>query len=391
MTASQILILVTLIGVLSVTIVQSQYQSTCRTPVNELGTCVFVAECLFIRQVLQKPILDNNDIRFIEASRCGTHDRKALVCCAKPSGGSPATPVSAKPAAAVASRVDNVPVNFSKLGLLPKAPVCGIQYSDRIVGGERTKIDEYPWTARIQHFDRRSNDYAFHCGGSLINELYVLTAAHCTVGIPKAWTISAVRLGEWDTTADPDCDELDPTDCYDPVQDIRVEKSIPHENFISSKSEVHNDIALLRLAQKARYSETVVPICLPLEPASANRPYESVKLFVAGWGQTETDRGSRYKLFVGVNGVSQAACREQYPMANIDDRHICAGGEAGKDSCKGDSGGPLMDVVASEQGQAVYYLAGVVSFGRQCGTRGVPGVYTKISKFVSWISNHIDP
>ncbi|XP_055550364.1 CLIP domain-containing serine protease B4-like [Wyeomyia smithii] len=390
MTGNQIIILVALISLVSVTVVEGQYRSTCRTPINEPGLCVFVSECSFIRRVLQKPILDNNDIRYIEASRCGVHEKKPLVCCAEPSGGAPVEPAPSTPPA-ISKRVDNLPLNVDKLRLLPRAPSCGIQYSDRIVGGERTKIDEYPWTARIQHIDKRSNNYGFHCGGSLINELYVLTAAHCILSLPKSWTVTAVRLGEWDTSVDPDCDELDPTDCYDPVQDIQVTKSVPHENYVSGKTEVQNDIALLRLAQKVRYSDTVMPICLPLDDLAARRSYESTKLFVAGWGQTETDRSSRYKLFVAVNGVSEETCRKQYPMANINDRLLCAGGEAGKDSCKGDSGGPLMDVVASEQGQAVYYLAGVVSFGRQCGTRDVPGVYTKVTKFVNWISNNIDP
>lgn len=128
--------------------------SSCKTPVNELGSCVLVAECNFIRQVLQKPILGQNDIRFIEASRCGIKDKKALVCCAKPSGSPPAgsSPPVTQP---VTSRIDQADSNVDKRSLLPKSPVCGVQYSDRIVGGERTKIDEYPWTARVQHFDNR--------------------------------------------------------------------------------------------------------------------------------------------------------------------------------------------------------------------------------------------
>lgn len=369
--------------------VEAQYWSSCKTPVNEPGSCVLVAECNFIRQVLQKPILGQNDIRFVEASRCGIKDKKALVCCAKPSGSPPvgvAGPAAVQP---VASRVDQVPSSVDKRSLLPQYPACGVQYSDRIVGGERTKIDEYPWTARVQHIDNRYRETKFHCGGSLINELYVLTAAHCVSGIPKHWIVNAVRLGEWNTATDPDCGE-DPDDCYDPVQDIDIAQIIPHENFINTKTEVHNDIALLRLARKAQYKDTVVPICLPLDQSFATRSYETQKMFVAGWGQTETASNSQYKLFVALNGVSTGTCRAQFPSANIDDRQICAGGEPGKDSCKGDSGGPLM-LVDVTQGQAVYYLAGIVSFGRQCGSAGVPGVYTKVNRFGDWILNHLEP
>lgn len=93
-------------------------------------------------------------------------------------------------------------------------------------------------------------------------------------------------MGEWNTATDPDCGE-DPDDCYDRVQDIDVAKIVQHENFINTKTEVHNDIALLRLARKVVYSDTVVPICLPLDGSFASRPYDSLKMFVAGWGQTE--------------------------------------------------------------------------------------------------------
>lgn len=382
------LILNSLVGFSRSAGVPTEYWSSCKTPVNKPGQCVLVAECDFIRRVLDKPLLGQNDIRYIEASRCGSYDRKALVCCAEPSGTPPnSVPTTSEP---IASRVDSVPSSAGdKLKLLPKNPSCGIQYSDRIVGGERTKIDEFPWTARIQHYDQRYGEFGFHCGGSLISELYVLTAAHCIIGIPKAWTVNAVRLGEWNTVTNPDCID-NGNDCYDPVQDINVAKITPHENFINTKTEVHNDIALLRLAQKAVISETVVPICLPLDTSFSSRRYDTQRMFVAGWGQTETERGSQYKLFVAVNGVPMDSCRQQYPSAKIDERQICAGGEQGKDSCRGDSGGPLMDVVLT-QGSPVYYLAGVVSYGRQCGLDGVPGVYTKVNRFGEWILNHIEP
>lgn len=72
--------------------------------------------------------------------------------------------------------------------------------------------------------------------------------------------------------------------------------------------------------------------------------------------------------------------------ANIDKTQLCAGGEAEKDSCRGDSGGPLMF-----QQNGVWVAAGIVSFGVKCGTQGVPGVYTRVSQYMDWITKNIRP
>ncbi|XP_062549192.1 CLIP domain-containing serine protease B4-like [Armigeres subalbatus] len=360
----------------------TEYQMICTTPVKEPGTCVLVKECNFIRRVLAKLILNENDLHYIEASRCGTYENKALVCCPKSTGSPP-----------YHNRVDSIDSddtgNLSdRRKLLPLPSECGVQYDDRIVGGERTGIATYPWIARIQHVDQRNNS-AFHCAGSLINQRYVLTAAHCLAGVPRGWTITAVRLGEWDIETNPDCDDKE---CYDEVQDIDVEKLIVHENFVNQRTEVHNDIGLLRLVSPARYSETVSPICLPLDRRFENHPTYGAKLFVTGWGQTEADFGSRFKMHVSVPRVTLQQCRRKYPAANIDERQICAGGQPGKDSCKGDSGGPLMEIVSStgHQAQPAFYMMGVVSYGKECGLENVPGVYTKVNRFADWILSHIE-
>ncbi|XP_055638364.1 CLIP domain-containing serine protease B4-like isoform X2 [Toxorhynchites rutilus septentrionalis] len=386
MTRNMILVktLAFILSFVSMTSAHTLYWSTCTTPTNKTGSCVPIAECNSFRPVLQKLMLNSKDLSFIESSRCGIHGKKALVCCVEPSGSPPQIVPMIN-----STESDSRPSFPNKLKLLPSAPACGVHYSNRIVGGERTEITQFPWMALVQHYDQRYDEYAFHCGGSLINELYVVTAAHCIAGIPETWKINAVRLGEWDTQNDPDCEE-DGRICYERVQDIDVEKAIVHEHFIDRKTEVHNDIALLHLSRKARYSETVMPICLPLGARFASKSYVLSKMFVSGWGRTETERRSRYKLFVELNGVTLEECRQQYRMANINDRQICAGGEAGKDSCKGDSGGPLMDVIMSN-GQKAYYLAGVVSFGKQCAQKDIPGVYTKVNRFSDWILENIEP
>lgn len=95
---------------------------------------------------------------------------------------------------------------------------------------------------------------------------------------------------------------------------------------------------------------------------------------------------------VGVDGVDYQRCNEVYSSQRrrIVDSQICAGGEKGKDSCRGDSGGPLMGNYKDGQGNSYTYLAGLVSYGPSpCGMEGWPGVYTRVSNYVDWIERTI--
>lgn len=71
---------------------------------------------------------------------------------------------------------------------------------------------------------------------------------------------------------------------------------------------------------------------------------------------------------------------------------MCAGGKVGKDSCSGDSGGPLMKVLSDDTLGPRYYLIGIVSFGsKMCGKKNLPGVYTRMSTYIPWLLRHIKP
>lgn len=73
----------------------------------------------------------------------------------------------------------------------------------------------------------------------------------------------------------------------------------------------------------------------------------------------------------------------------MSNKQLCAGGERGKDSCNGDSGGPLMTTFGNDTSQ--WYVAGVVSFGARCGTQGWPGIYTRVAEYTDWISENVKP
>ncbi|XP_065082403.1 CLIP domain-containing serine protease B4-like [Ochlerotatus camptorhynchus] len=326
--------------------------STCQAG-DVIGQCVGVREYPEYLAILRKSIRTEQETAFLYAQFCGyTTKRKPLVCH---------------------------PVQLNE-------PECGAQFTDRIIKGTLARLDEYPWMALFQ-YSKPYNKTGFHCGGVLINKRFVLSAAHCFVGLRFGWEASKVRLGEWDCESDQDCTGIGPDrDCALPVQEFDLERIMLHEGFSVRDQHKANDIALVRLARDAEYNHFVKPICLP-EPGCVpkmTRLYDGV-LVASGWGKTENVSSSRYKLYTELWSTDSQSCKESYAKGIrvlLTEAQICAGGKDGQDTCNGDSGGPLMKEV-SEQGR--HYVIGVVSFGpKKCGEQ-LPGVYTKVEHYHQWI------
>lgn len=173
-----------------------------------------------------------------------------------------------------------------------------------------------------------------------INKLffYFCSASHCVNGkdIPNTWTLTAVRLGEWDTTSTVDCDDsfVEEKVCSDPAVDILIESAISHHNYDPYSLSQHNDIALLRLASDVEYSHYIKPICLQADKNSRDLSYDRHTLTVSGWGKTEDGFASARKLKVNVDGVSRNDCQNMYNLENVEvvSSQICAGGQNGQDS-----------------------------------------------------------
>uniref|UniRef100_A0A3F2YTX9 CLIP domain-containing serine protease n=1 Tax=Anopheles christyi TaxID=43041 RepID=A0A3F2YTX9_9DIPT len=341
-----------------------ELQDACQTPDGKAGTCVYIKSCLSIRNLLlQKEKITQEDRSFVMKSNCGQQGRSVLVCC----------PLVRK----LTGRFD-APVE------LPPPGDCGKMQMDRIVGGEIAALDAYPWLARIQYF-KGNNRYGFHCGGVLIHNQYVLTAAHCIEGVPSSWIVYQVRLGEFDTTTAIDCEN---EDCADPVRDVLISAYVVHPEYYKQNGADYNDIALLQLSETVEFTDFVRPICLPVSPASRVANLTGKYATVAGWGQTENSTSSTKKLHLRVPVVDNDACAEAFSSIRLEiiPTQLCAGGEKGKDSCRGDSGGPLMRYGDGRSSTKYWYLIGVVSFGlEQCGTDGVPGVYTRMSEYMDWV------
>ncbi|XP_008284080.1 trypsin-3-like [Stegastes partitus] len=223
---------------------------------------------------------------------------------------------------------------------------------DRIVGGYECRKNSVPYQVSL------FTGYNY-CGGTLLSEDWVLSAAHC-----KTKSNVEVRLGEhniWET---------DGTEQY-----IMSAEFIRHPDYDSRTQD--SDIMLIKLSKPATLNTFVRPAVLPSECAS-----DGTMCQVSGWGSIRpSDDGSRYPhelQCLEVPLLSDDTCFNAYPF-QITENMICAGYlEGGKDSCQGDSGGPL--VCAGE-------LHGVVSWGHGCALRKKPGVYTKVCNYLSWIKN----
>lgn len=237
-----------------------------------------------------------------------------------------------------------------------------------IVGGQPADPGEWPWQVMV-----RPGDYL--CGGSLIAADWVVTAAHCMFdeyGNQFAPSAVQVKLGEYDRTV-PERDE----------QLIGVAQVIVHEQYDDWTND--NDIALLHLAASAQLTAAVAPIALLTAAEESSWAANGTLSIVTGWGTTvEGGAAATILMEVAVPIVSNAQCNRAYGM--ITGNMICAGYDAGgKDSCQGDSGGPL--VVTQEGG---WRLAGIVSFGNGCARANYYGVYTRVARFVDWISTYVE-
>lgn len=167
-------------------------------------------------------------------------------------------------------------------------------------------------------------------------------------------------------------------------QTIPVTDAIPHEQYRAPY--VYNDIGLLELAHNIQLSQFARPACLYTE----SNVLPLVPLIATGWGRTQVNGPSSEDLLeVTLEQFSTGDCGQTYkpskqlPVGVNGDSQICAGSRfEKKDTCKGDSGGPLQI-----KEQCISTIVGVTSFGRGCGNIGVPGVYTRVSHFIDWIED----
>ncbi|XP_048486967.1 trypsin CFT-1-like isoform X4 [Plutella xylostella] len=256
--------------------------------------------------------------------------------------------------------------------------------ANRIVGGRPTTIETYPYMAYlVSHYTMRQKLLLGFCGGVILTQHHVLTAAHClfrkindTTAVTGTTILRAsevvIRVGS--TYNDRGGSEH------------ATSKTVVHEDYKYSKIrrfEKDNDVAVLVLSTSvSNYrSSSVQPAVIP--PGGYVVP-DNASVVAVGWGRTDMNCIKSNPLglrHVGLRTVDRDTCAARWGAPGSDTM-LCAGllGVGGAGTCKGDSGGPL-----------VYngVVVGVTSFGMTCGDSLYPHMFTRVSSYTAWINNTV--
>ncbi|XP_055060599.2 transmembrane protease serine 3 [Misgurnus anguillicaudatus] len=229
----------------------------------------------------------------------------------------------------------------------------------RIVGGNISSLGQVPWQVSLYYQNQHI------CGGSIISDSWILTAAHCVYGFsqPALWAVHAGILDQ-------------------PVSGLgaaSVEKIIYNANY--QRERLSYDIALIKLKVPLSFndSDQLAPICLP----SYGETFETGQMCViSGWGATTDGGESSISLQMAqVPLLSKHKCRRP----GLTSWNICAGYlQGGAGTCQGDSGGPLACR------RSVWTLVGAASNAQSCGQKNKPGVYTSITHSLTWIHQQME-
>merc|ERR1712211_23345 len=185
----------------------------------------------------------------------------------------------------------------------------------------------------------------YQCGGSLIAPGVILTAAHCLDKFRQNPTELKIRCGEWDTQ--------------------HQSEPYPHQDRDVQNLAIHPE-------------------------------FDGTTCFATGWGKDQFGAAGQYQVVlkeIDLPVVGHDQCQDSLRTTRLGqkfklhDSFLCAGGVAGKDTCKGDGGSPL--VCPSKYDPNTYVQAGIVAWGIGCGEQGTPGVYADVSKATCWIDQAI--
>ncbi|NP_001011223.1 coagulation factor IX precursor [Xenopus tropicalis] len=231
----------------------------------------------------------------------------------------------------------------------------------RIVGGTDSLKGEFPWQVHLVNKDNLG-----FCSGSIINEKWIVTAAHCFL-IRGEFKVVA---GEHNTEVS------DGTE-----QHHKVTRIILYPAYNATRSKYNNDIALLELEKPLELNDYVRPVCIGNMDFTEKLLKRNAFSMVSGWG----DLGYKGRPAVilqklAVPYINQAACKKSSRFS-IYANMFCAGySDESKDTCQGDSGGPHVTEYKN-----LWFLTGITSWGEKCAEKDKYGVYTRLSRFTDWI------
>ncbi|XP_071442545.1 venom peptide isomerase heavy chain-like [Hetaerina americana] len=249
-------------------------------------------------------------------------------------------------------------------GLTSASCKCGRTHTHRIVGGSRAKSGEWCWQAKVMVWSKDDDGSFFLCGGSIINDEYILSAAHCFHGHEGSKV--DIYLGAYKLFGDVEGTKYN-------VDFIKL-----HADY-DDKTKA-NDIALVKLTRKIKFTDRVCSVCLP----ATEKNYTGEICTITGWGALKSGGDSPVALMEAqVKVISHEKCQKQYGY--LDPSQICAAAP-GVDSCQGDSGGPMV-----HQGKnGIWDLVGIVSAGKGCADPDFAGLYTNVYEFLPWIRKNTE-
>uniref|UniRef100_A0A3Q3LTY7 Acrosin n=1 Tax=Mastacembelus armatus TaxID=205130 RepID=A0A3Q3LTY7_9TELE len=235
----------------------------------------------------------------------------------------------------------------------PLTPVCA---PGRLTGDvSETREGAWPWQVSIQIQSRH------HCGGTILNSLWVLTASHCFY---KYLSDFHVVAGHNVLSAPGDHTQIRS------ISEVKM-----HKGYDDVTSD--NDVTLVRLSSPFNFTDHVQPICTP-HNVTHELTLNFNHCFISGWGSRLVNRLQEAEVEL----IDRGTCNQiTWYNGFITENMICAGLESGAaDTCQGDSGGPLQCYSESEER---FYVVGVTSFGEDCGLPYKPGVYARTSRFLT--------
>ncbi|XP_050420473.1 clotting factor G beta subunit-like [Adelges cooleyi] len=348
-----------------------------REPTQPHSVCRRLKDCGVVHEQLKKNIYPRI---------CSYSVLDLVVCCPYPLKKVNTTKVTQPPvksspgksnsAIRKCSEYKNLPFDLLSLGYHE-------ENTDKDKNLNEVYFKEFPHMALIGYGETKSA-ITWDCGGSLISNRWILSSALCEkIGRSNnfaRWVLLGLINTDWI-----DGEDLK-TNLYE------IEKRVVHKNYRSTS--IYNDIALFRLNRDVEFSETIRPVCLNVDPL-----FKPSTVTATGWSPNTTVDGrgtKRVKILqkTTLNTISDSECNsiyandenQQLVLKISDESQICT--KYVEDTCISDTGGPLQ-VKNAGGDYTTYTQVGVTSFGKTCGYKDVPSVYTRVSAYISWIEENV--